>query len=102
MRSSRNSRNTVEPVVWHIALLNTILASNLSIGNKSCFSGCFIEFLEFSRRTFVEHTVDEEFNRHDKCRDSGGGGLPNVKFTGMCHRLGSIFHFRKSRTGPEF
>ena len=31
-----------------------------------------------------------------------GGGLPNVGYTGMCHRPGSIFHFQKSRTGPKF
>ena len=32
----------------------------------------------------------------------GGGGLPNVGYTGMCHRPGSIFHLQKSRTGPKF
>ena len=32
----------------------------------------------------------------------GGGVLPNVGYTGMCHRPGSIFHFQKSRTGPKF
>ena len=26
----------------------------------------------------------------------------NVGYTGMCHRPGSIFHFQKSRTGPDF
>ena len=30
------------------------------------------------------------------------GDLPNVGYMGMCHRPGSIFHFQKSRTGPEF
>ena len=28
--------------------------------------------------------------------------LPNVGYTGMCHRPGSIFHFRKSRADPDF
>ena len=30
-----------------------------------------------------------------------GGGLTNVGYTSMCHRPGSIFHFQKSRTGPQ-
>ena len=35
-------------------------------------------------------------------RGGGGGGrLPNVRYTGMCHRPWSIFHFQKSRTGPQ-
>ena len=33
---------------------------------------------------------------------SRGGGLPNVGYTGMCHRQGSIFHLQKSRTGAKF
>ena len=32
----------------------------------------------------------------------GGGEFPNVGYMGMCHRLGSIFHLQKSRTGPKF
>ena len=31
-----------------------------------------------------------------------GGELPYVRYTGMCHRPGSSFHFQKSRTGPKF
>ena len=41
---------------------------------------------------------------HDKPwkQEAGGrGGLPNVRYTGMCHRPGSIFHLQKSRTGPQ-
>ena len=30
------------------------------------------------------------------------GELPNVLYTGMCHRPGSIFHLEISRTGPKF
>ena len=30
------------------------------------------------------------------------GGLPNVGYTGMSHRPGSIFHLQKSRIGPKF
>ena len=30
-----------------------------------------------------------------------GGELPNVGYTGMCHRPGSIFHLQKSRTGSK-
>ena len=34
---------------------------------------------------------------------SGGGGeLPNVVYTGICHWPGSIFDLQKSRTGPKF
>ena len=29
-------------------------------------------------------------------------GAPYVGYTGMCHQPGSIFHFQKSRTGPNF
>ena len=29
-------------------------------------------------------------------------GLPDVGYTGMCHRQGSTFHFQKSRTGVTF
>ena len=32
----------------------------------------------------------------------GGGELPNVMYTGMCHWPGSIFDLQKSRTGPKF
>ena len=30
------------------------------------------------------------------------GQLSNVRYTGMCHRPGSIFQLQKSRTGPKF
>ena len=29
-------------------------------------------------------------------------GIPNVGYTGMCHRSRLIFYFQKSRTGHEF
>ena len=45
--------------------------------------------------------------------EMGVGGLPNVRYMGMCHLPGWIFHFRKnpeqvanlkffSKTGPDF
>ena len=32
----------------------------------------------------------------------GGGGLPNVGYTGMCHRPGLIFHFQNPEQAPNF
>ena len=31
-----------------------------------------------------------------------GGELPDIGYTGMCHRPGLIFHHQKSKTSPKF
>ena len=77
------------------------LMNNLKLDTPSKFKVGQNLRLEIHVQKAIPFLILDEFQQM-RAQNFQGGELPNVGYTGMCHRPGSIFHFQKPRTSPKF